>query len=243
MKVLNFFSKSARQIILKVLISYLLIYLSPVALSQNLSRQFLEELARDTVLEQLNAQKSLETSISVTVTPLDKRIRIKECSQKLEANLSGQAINRSRVTIRLRCPDTPGWHIYLTARIYEKVKVVVASQSLPSGTLLSQSHLVLQEKDKSKLRGYTLQDPSIIIGARTNRFISAGQAITTQYVCSVCEGDSVTIVAKAGGLQVKAVGIAKEDGSLGDTITVLNRSSNRVIQAKVTAIGTVTIEL
>jgi flagella basal body P-ring formation protein FlgA len=102
---------------------------------------------------------------------------------------------------------------------------------------------VLKDKDKSKLRGYTLQDPSIIIGAKTNRYISAGQAITTQHVCSVCEGDSVTIVAQADGLQVKAVGIAKENGSLGDTISVLNKSSNRIIQAKVSAVGTVTIEL
>lgn len=212
-------------------------------MSQNLSRQILEDLARETVLNHLTTQTSPETTITVKVTPLDKRIRIKECSQKLEANLSGATINRSRVTIRLRCPDTPGWHIYLTARVAEKTKVIVASQSLPSGTLISQSHLVLQLKDKSKLRGYTFQDPSIIIGARTNRFISAGQVVTTQYVCSVCEGDSVTIVAKVGGLQVKTTGIAKENGSLGDTITVLNRSSNRVIQAKVTAIGIVTIEL
>jgi flagella basal body P-ring formation protein FlgA len=50
-------------------------------------------------------------------------------------------------------------------------------------------------------------------------------------------------VAQAGGLQVKAVGIAKENGSLGDTISVLNKSSNRIIQAKVSAVGTVTIEL
>lgn len=243
MKVLNFFSNRAYQLILRVLILYLMIYLTPTAMSQNLSRQNLEELARDTVLKHLNVQISPKTSVTVTVTPLDKRIRIKECSQKLEASLSGHGINRSRVTVRVRCPDNPSWHLYLTAKVSEKVKVVVASQALPSGTLISQSHISLQDKDKSKLRGYTLQDPSIIIGAKTNRFISAGQAITTKHVCSVCEGDSVTIVAIAGGLRVNAVGIAKENGSLGDTITVLNRSSNRVIQAKVTAIGTVTIEL
>jgi flagella basal body P-ring formation protein FlgA len=82
-----------------------------------------------------------------------------------------------------------------------------------------------------------------LAGAKTSRYISAGQAVTMRQVCLVCKGDPVTVIAKIKGLQVKTSGISQQNGSLGDNIAILNTRTSKRIEARVVAVNRVEINI
>jgi flagella basal body P-ring formation protein FlgA len=88
-----------------------------------------------------------------------------------------------------------------------------------------------------------LTDPEVVVGARTKRNLSQGSAITNQNTCFVCKGEPVNIIAKSEKFEIKSFGIALNDGSLGEIISVRNRKSGRVVQGQVNAINQVIINL
>ncbi|WP_286963710.1 flagellar basal body P-ring formation chaperone FlgA, partial [Idiomarina sp. UBA3992] len=61
--------------------------------------------------------------------------------------------------------------------------------------------------------------------------------------CLVCEGQSVTIVAQDKTLRITAAGRALADGLKGESVVVENARSNKSIQAVVTGLNEVTVNL
>jgi flagella basal body P-ring formation protein FlgA len=53
----------------------------------------------------------------------------------------------------------------------------------------------------------------------------------------------VTIAARVGGMQVKTTGIAQEDGTLGETIRVMNARSKKSVYGEVASTEEVVVSL
>ena len=179
--------------------------------------------------------------LQINITPLDNRIGDKLCSTLPQLSLS-QDITQRQNTIQLRCNSEPGWLLYVPVRIDEIVRTVVMTQNITTGTLISADMLTTDNRERRFVRGSLVSDESLIIGAKSKKSLSLGQIVTLQDLCLVCKGDVVTISVSDNGLQVAATGIAQSDGSLGDTISVLNRQSKRAIIAEVTAVNRVSVK-
>ncbi|NRQ42342.1 flagellar basal body P-ring formation protein FlgA [Rheinheimera sp. YQF-2] len=179
--------------------------------------------------------------LQINITPLDNRIGDKHCSNPLQLSLS-QDITQRQNTIQLRCNTEQSWLLYVPVRIDEIVRTVVMTQNITTGTLISADMLTTDSRERRFVRGSLVSDESLIIGAKSKKSLSLGQIITLQDLCLVCKGDVVTISVSDNGLQVAATGIAQNDGSLGDTISVLNRQSKRAIIAEVTAVNRVSVK-
>lgn len=195
--------------------------------------------AEQWVAQQLPA--TADSNIQVSVTALDNRIGEKQCDAALEFSLS-QPITQRQNTIVIRCATESGWQLYVPVRVDEIVIAVVMTQNLTTGSLLSADMLKNDSRERRFIRGSFISNPALVIGARTKRSLSMGQVVTLQDLCLVCKGDVVTISVADSGLSVTATGIAQSDGSLGDTISVLNKQSGRAINAEVIAVNSVRVK-
>ena len=95
----------------------------------------------------------------------------------------------------------------------------------------------------NQIRHDVFHDIDDIVGTKVKRRVRSGVALASNLLCFVCKGDSVKILAQAGGLSIKTEGIAQQDGTIGETIVVKNIRSKKDITAKVIDIAQVTVSI
>lgn len=211
-----------------------------MALPHTYSPQQLTAAAEQWLQHQLPADD--QSSLHIAVTALDNRIGDKACDTALQFELS-QAITQRQNTIQVRCTGSENWLLYVPVRIDEIVQAVIVQQNISAGSLLTTEMLTVAARERRFVRGSLVLEAADVLGARTKRSLSMGQILTFQDLCLVCKGDVVTISVNDNALSVAATGIAQSDGSLGDTISVLNQQSKRAIIAKVVAVNLVEVKI
>jgi len=202
--------------------------------------QLVQEVAENYVLQ--NATYDEFSEINISVRELDERVQVPACPVDLVANSSEQSLKQSNITVKVSCPSN-GWFHYISAKIIELQEVVVVTDTTAPGTVLTKEHLKVIKMDKKRLRGGTFADKESLVGARLKRRTRMGNPITPRMLCFVCKGDSIVITAKLSGLEIKTGGIAQQDGNLGDTITVKNKRSKKLIEAEVANIREVRVQI
>ena len=207
--------------------------------SNDSSRQHIYQAVQLFLGQKLITQEN--EKIEINVSNIDKRINLKHCSVPLTLSLPGNSKLTRNTTVEVKCDEH--WKIYVPVRIKRLQKIVVAAQTLSTGTLLNESNLILAYHDVLTLRGSVNKNIASLTGSKIKRYVQQGHAITNNLICLVCNGEPVTIYARAGSLTIKSLGIAQRDGSVGQVIAVKNRSSGRLIQATVIAVGEVEIKL
>jgi flagellar basal body P-ring formation protein FlgA len=218
----------------------LLICTFAIAQPQSYSPAQLTTAAEQWLQQQIPAVE--HTDMQIVVNALDNRIGIKFCDAPLEFSLS-QAITQRQNTIQIHCAAQDSWQLYVPVRIDEIVHAVILQQNIAAGSLITAEMLTTDQRERRFVRGSLVADVSSVLGARSKRALSMGQILTFQDLCLVCKGDVVTISVNENGLSVAATGIAQSDGSLGDTISVLNQQSKRAIIAQVVAVNQVRIKI
>lgn len=183
----------------------------------------------------------IEGDLRIRVREVDKRISVPHCDApySFETNNAGQ---QSNVSVKVSCRDT-NWYLFMHASVSVIQEVVVTSDNLSPGTLLSRRNLKVVEIDKNRLRGSTFTSIDQVLGARIKRRVRADNIIDDRMLCFVCKGDRVTIAAVSSGLSITVYGVAEEDGVLGDTIQVRNISSDKLVYAKIASTSQVEISI
>lgn len=223
-----------------LMLSILLISISAVADSiTEYSPQELTGLTENWLKQEIATSDDTETQVQVI--PIDSRIGSKTCHSPLQLSMP-QVNSQRQSTVLLNCPDEQGWQLYVQVRISEIIMAVILRQNATSGTMLTADMLQIEARERRLIRGAVVLAPEQIIGAKVRRSMTLGQVITFQDLCLVCRGDVVTISADENGLSVSATGIARQDGTLGETISIVNRQSERTIKAEVIAVNTVKVK-
>jgi flagella basal body P-ring formation protein FlgA len=109
--------------------------------------------------------------------------------------------------------------------------------------MISESDLTFAEVDLNQIRSNVYTEKELLVGARVKKRIGAGQAIRATDTCLVCEDQTVTIVAKNKALRITADGKALADGLKGESVVVKNARSGKSIEAVVTGLNEVTVNL
>jgi flagella basal body P-ring formation protein FlgA len=222
-----------------------LLFLSIWILSLNFSeatsfdRQYVENLAKQTVIASLPVPK--QGKISVNISPIDPRITIADCSVPLQASLTN-SYNARMTNVKVSCADN-NWQLFITARFTVTVPVVVAKANINKGSLLDNSTIEIVQFDSAKIRGEVFNNINEFIGTKATRSITKGTPISNQNICLVCKGESVTIYVDHQGLTIKTQGLAVQNGVLGEEIPVKNKRSGKLITAKVKSINKVEVIL
>ncbi|TWX73193.1 flagellar basal body P-ring formation chaperone FlgA [Colwellia sp. C1TZA3] len=227
---------------LKIVVTITLIYFASISASSAMTfdRDYLYNFIKSYVED--NVSLPARGKLRIEVSEIDPRITLQPCLLPLAANIPEKHIGRN-VNVKIVCPDKESWQLYIPVKIHTIVPVLVTQMRINKGTLLSNTNIEIIFKDNAQIRGTVLTDPKIVIGARTKRNLSQGSAITNKNTCFVCKGEPVNIIAKSEVFEIKSFGIALNDGSLGEIISVRNRKSGRVVQGQVNAINQVIINL
>ena len=192
----------------------------------------------------LNALQNDEqdTDVQISVVNIDDRIAIPECGEGFEYHADNEALAQSYISVRVSCRDND-WYLFSSAQVSRTRQIVVTAGMISPGTVLTSENLQLADIDVKRLRHTAYSDLQQLIGARMKRRVREGSPVQANMLCFVCKGDRITITARTAGMQVKTAGIAQQDGVVGDTIKVVNASSNKSVIAEVASAQTVVVNL
>jgi flagella basal body P-ring formation protein FlgA len=167
------------------------------------------------------------------VGPVPPNLQLEPCDQGIRASIGPGSHMQDRLLIELRCSGPTAWHLFVPIRVIGTSPVLVAAHALVTGSVLGPQDLVIDHRDMSQLPPGFLDDISAVVGLTVNRPIPGGCILTNQQLVvskAVQRGQTVTLIANGGGLNVRMPGRALSDGLINQRIRVENLSSGKVVE-------------
>jgi flagella basal body P-ring formation protein FlgA len=122
------------------------------------------------------------------------------------------------------------------------MRIVVPVHEIARGDTIGESDLTYATVDGAALIAGVPTKMEEVKGMQARRTLAAGQPFRTDDLrrpIVITKGQTVTMQFAAPGVELSAMGRAMSEGGVGDTVTVENPVSYRMISAIVTAPGTV----
>jgi flagella basal body P-ring formation protein FlgA len=136
----------------------------------------------------------------------------------------------------------PGLLLAASSAFAATVRIVVPAHDIVRGDTISENDLTYATVDGASLISGVPTRMDEVKGMQARRMLAAGQPFRSDDVrrpIVIIKGQTVTMEFDAPGVQLTAMGRAMSEGGVGDTVTVQNPASYRMISAIVTAPGTV----
>jgi flagella basal body P-ring formation protein FlgA len=122
------------------------------------------------------------------------------------------------------------------------VRIVVPAHDIPRGDTIGESDLTYTTVDGAALMAGVPTRIEEVKGMQTRRTLGAGQPFRGEDLRKpivITKGQTVTMQFIVPGVELTAMGRAMSEGGIGDTVTVQNPASYRMISGIVIAPGTV----
>ena len=130
------------------------------------------------------------------------------------------------------------------ADIAPEIDVAVARSDIARGEVIAEADLEYKAVPAIRANGSVVRAITDATGMEARRSLKAGELIRTgdlKRPTMVAKGSTVTMLFEAPGMRLSAVGRALTEGAEGDTITILNPTSFRKVEALVIKPGTVRV--
>jgi len=122
------------------------------------------------------------------------------------------------------------------------VRIVVPARDIMRGEVIGDSDLTYAQVSGTALPSTTVTKFEALTGMQARRLLRAGESLRADDVrhpVVVTKGQTVTMNFSAPGVELAAMGRAMSEGGVGDTVTVQNPASFRMVTATVTGPGAV----
>jgi len=122
------------------------------------------------------------------------------------------------------------------------VRIVVPAHDIARGDTIGETDLTYAAVDGAALMSGVPTKIDEVKGMQARRMLSAGQPFRGEDVrrpIVITKGQTVTMQFIVPGVELTAMGRAMSEGGIGDSVTIQNPVSYRMISAIVTAPGTV----
>jgi flagella basal body P-ring formation protein FlgA len=165
-------------------------------------------------------------------------LRLDACRQPLQAVATGAQ------TAQVRCPDSPGWKLYVPVRVRHEADVVVLRGPVRAGQPITADQLVVQRRDVADAGAPVFNDPAEIIGMSPSRPLAAGATLTAADLVQgppLRRGDPVVLLTRIGGVEVRMAGRALGPAGAGGIVSAENVESHRVVRGRLVEPGVVEI--
>ncbi|MDO9267727.1 MAG: flagellar basal body P-ring formation chaperone FlgA [Methylobacter sp.] len=205
------------------------------------SHQSIAEAVKDYVEQNIHLSGEYE----VTLTPLDSRLNLPQCVEPLDVFTTTALIKAGRTTIGVRCNAGKKWSIFTSVIIKTYQMVVVLSQPIQRGEIITQQHLAIEKREVSKLREDFVTQLEQVENKQVTRQLNIGTILSLRNIVEpnlVKRGDKVVISTTKPDFSIRMSGIAMMDGTKGQLITVKNQNSGRIINATVIEPGLVAVK-
>jgi flagella basal body P-ring formation protein FlgA len=187
-----------------------------------------------------------DAKANVRVQDLDARLRLAECDRPLTAAISGDGQLRAHTTVAVRCEGTVHWTIYMSVTIDSEFSVLVARHAIARDAELTATDFELMPRHLPGLTTDYVTQPAMIAGQRLRKTLAGGEALSLEALTpsnAIHRGQQVTLIAVAGGFEVRMSAVALSDGRLAERIRVQNLSSQRVVEGIVRSDSVVEVPL
>jgi flagella basal body P-ring formation protein FlgA len=182
----------------------------------------------------------------ISLTPMDKRLRLQNCEGGLEAFTNREMTSAGNVTVGVRCHHPVAWTVYLPLQIKVMQPMVVVARPVSGNHVLTEQDLRIEQRDIGSLRQGYMTNIAAVVGQQAKYSLGLGTVVQKNHLRPlnvVKRGESIVLVASAGTMEVRMQGTAMADAGVGDRVRVKNLSSERVVEGVVDAPGVVRVTM
>lgn len=141
-------------------------------------------------------------------------------------------------------PAVQGEKVRLTGRAAEIAEIPVLRGPVAMGAVITWNDIDYVEVRPEQLNRYNITNPQDIVGLAAARSLTGGQPLRLGDVKKpemVARNSVVTLTFRRPGILLSLQGRATEPGAMGETVRVMNLSSNKIVQAVVIGPGEVEV--
>jgi flagellar basal body P-ring formation protein FlgA len=198
--------------------------------SANIDPALISAAAENAVRLQAGAGASL---LSLQAAPLDPRLRVANCDRALSGFLTDASALRYQTTVGVRCEGSVRWTIYTSVRVESQAPVLIARRSLARNAEVTAEDFKLETRRVPGMLSAYVTEASALAGQRLSRPVAADEPLSFEALAPanlIHRGQTVVLLAHAGGLEVRMNGVALADGRASERIRVQNVSSQRIVE-------------
>ena len=177
-----------------------------------------------------------QSDIVITVAGLDPRLRLGHCGGRLRTSLLSGMRMQAQVSVAVGCHQGPDWTIYVPVSVQSRIQVWALRTPEVQGARLTAGDVAPETRLVGGLPVGYVTDPGQLSRATLRQSLPAGTVLTAEDLLPdfmVRQGEQVTLVAAMGGIEVRAAGLALQNGREGALIRVQNATSSKVVQGVV----------
>ena len=189
--------------------------------------------ARSFVYSQMPAGQS---NFVITVARLDPRLRLAHCGGRLQTSFLSGVRMQAQVSVAVGCHQGANWTIYVPVTVQSRIQVWALRAPEVQGARLGAGDVAPEARLVGGLAVGYVTDPAQLSRATLRHSLPAGAVLTADDLLPdfmVRQGEQVTLVAAMGGIEVRAAGLALQNGRQGALIRVQNATSAKIIQGVV----------
>jgi flagella basal body P-ring formation protein FlgA len=180
--------------------------------------------------------------IEVAAMALNPRLQLTPCGVPLRTVIARSSRAAPRVAVSVRCPQAGGWSTRVTVKLQLFRRVLVTNHPLLRGDGLGVADVHAEERDVTHLGYGYIENIEQVAGRTLSRALPSDSVLTPAALGGrrmVRAGDHVQMIARLGGIEVRANGVALGSGDNGARLRVRNAGSGKVIDGMVSAPGEV----
>lgn len=173
---------------------------------------------------------------AVTAGTLDPRLRLARCAAGMHGQIPAGAQLQARTMVGVACDGPVHWVVYVAVTVESRINVLVLKHPVPRDVRLSSEDITVESRKVTGLATAFLTDVSDLQSRTTGRPLPLGTTLTMDMFKAdmvIKHGQDVTLIASAGGIEVRAAGRALSDAPGGARVKVQNLSSLKVVEGVV----------
>lgn len=182
--------------------------------------------------------------VTLTATALDARLRLVACPGELETFAQPPRGNQARAVVRVSCSSGATWTLNVPVEIRRELDVLVLRRAVTRGEVLGASDVVAQKRQVASLSSPYVGRVAELAGRPTRRPLPEGTPITAEALSAallIKRGQTVTLAATTGGIEIRASGRALADASASQRLRVQNLDSLKVVEGVAESDGVVRV--
>lgn len=201
-------------------------------------------------VESFIAGEHAGSDVGIRVSPIDPRLRLRRCSEPLQASWSAGSRTIGRVAVSVACPVDAGWQVRLQAEVVVHADAWVLVRSVQRGEQLARSHVRAERVELGGMAltahaGNPVQQLDTWLGMRFRSAQRQGNVLFDRMLEAsdlIQRGDTVQVVSMRAGIAVATDAEALGSGALGERIRLRNRRSGMTFEATVSGRAAARIE-
>jgi flagella basal body P-ring formation protein FlgA len=182
--------------------------------------------------------------VELTAAALDARLRVPACAAPLVTNATLPRGTQSRVVVRVACNANAIWNLNVPVEIHRKTDVLVTRRAVARGEGMGAADVVVQSRVLPGLTSPYVSRIEDLTGRLTRRALPEGVPVPADGLDAallIHRGQNVTLAANAGGLEVRAPGVAMANAAANQRVRVQNLYSLKIVEGVADTEGVVRV--